>query len=917
MFNNSFDYLEGLFGDGQSLESALDNRAERFATASAPPSAPPSEIVFKQTRVDSLLWAYREIGYLYANLNPFGEEYARDYTRVEEYRNSSYRRLEIESFDLSEADLDTDFFGGKSAGKAPLRDIVARFKRTYCGFVGVEFLHIRDKLIRDWFIERFESSENATVFSASRKRIILDDLIKTEEMENFLHSSFIGQKRFSIQGADVTVPVLHFLVDKASDSGIEDIVMGTSHRGRLSILNLILDKSPEDIFYLFEDDHAPGVPGGSGDVKYHIGYCARHAHADGTSVNITLLPNSSHLESVDAIVEGNARGLQDLKGDVFGKRVLPIIIHGDASFAGQGVVSETFNLSRLPDYSTGGTVHIVINNQVGFTTSPLRGRSGLNPTDVARAVEAPVLHVNGDEPEAAAHAALLALDFRQEFNRDIVIDIVCYRRHGHNEGDEPSYTQPYMYSLIKDHQSAAALYLKKCLEEGVVESGEIEESRAAYIKSLNEALSSERRKSPGAAADSAEKTDVWSSTGVRTGADPKTPETSVPENTLQAIAGKVLQVPEDFGMQPRLRRLLEGNYKKFTESGMVDWALAESMAFGSLLLEGIPVRLSGQDSERGTFSHRHLVWWEKERENCCSIIPLQGLSADQAQFAVCNSPLAEYSVLAFEFGYSVSRMDALVLWEAQFGDFVNGAQVIVDSYVAAARSKWNVHADLVLLLPHGYEGLGPEHSNGHLARFLQLCAENNMTVCNPTTPSQYFHLLRNQKKRRYSPPLVLMTPKSLLRLPASFSPLGELADGAFRKAIDDGPSDVTDRLLFCSGKIYYELKAAQVGAEGGKRVRIARMEQLYPFPADEIGVILKSHGTGNEIFWVQEEPKNRGAWTYIRGKFDEDFPETRIGYIGREPSASPAAGTMKQHREEQGSIVLRAVKGIAAQGANR
>ena len=898
MFNNEIEYFEELIRDEKHLEDIMNNRAERFM-AFDPACARPADRVFKQSRVDSLLWAYRDVGYLYANLNPLGEVFVKDFTRLLEYQEHSYHRLDIRDFNLSEEDLELEFFGGKYTGTAnmPLRDILRIFNQTYCAHVGAEFLHIQNRIVREWLIERMESTGNVTGFSDERKKIILEDLIKTEEMELMLHRKFIGQKRFSIQGSDVVIPALHFLVDKAHGFGIEEIVIGTSHRGRLSILNQILNLTPSEIFYLFEENFMPGVPGGGGDVRYHIGFCNRHRNEDGTSVNITLLPNSSHLESVNAIVEGNARGLQDRKNDTSRTTVMPVLIHGDASFSGQGVVAETFNLSQLADYTTGGTVHIVINNQIGFTTSSLRGHSGLNPTDVAKTVEVPIFHVNGDDPEAVLHTLLIALEFRQNFHQDVVIDIICYRRFGHNEGDEPSYTQPFMYSLIEDHESVTSQYLNQCIEQNIVESGEIDALRKSYRQSLEKALETERAKHGGV-------------TPLKPGAvewpDRVESETAVPAEILSEIAGKLFVIPDELNVHPRLKRIVEGNYKRFFNEGLVDWSMAESMAFGSLLTEGASVRLSGQDSERGTFSQRHLVWWEKEKEDCCHYIPLSMLSPEQGRLSICNSPLSEYSVLGFEYGYAMVRTDALVLWEAQYGDFVNGAQIVIDNYIIAARSKWNVKNGLVILLPHGFEGMGPEHSNAHLERFLQLCAEDNIRVCNVTTPAQYFHLLRGQKKRIFAAPLIIMTQKSMLRLSQSFSASKLLTVGKFNRILVDEASENIDRILMCSGKIYYELKAA-MEERSIKNITIIRFEQLYPFPLEEISTTLLKHGTVKELCWVQEEPKNRGAWTYIRGVFDDHFPGMRITYMGRDASASPATGSLVKHNEEQRALVDRAI----------
>jgi 2-oxoglutarate dehydrogenase E1 component len=903
MFNNNFDIIEELITGERDIGLILDNRPERFAAVqkrAAPAASPADGRVFKQSRVDSLVWAFRDIGYLYAELNPLGETYNKEFTRLAEFQEQSYHRLSPEEFGLSDADLDTEFFGGKSiGGTLPLRKILERFRRTYCSHVGVEFLHIQNKKIREWLIDRMETSRNATPFSRERKKINISDLMKSDALENILHRTFLGQTRFSIQGADVVIPALHYLVDSARTHQIDEIVMGTSHRGRLSILYAILNLSPKDIFYRFEENFEPGMYGGSGDVRYHIGYCTRHVNDDGTSVNITLMPNSSHLESVDPVVEGDARGLQDLRGDAERKKILPVILHGDASFSAQGVVAETFNLSQLAGYTTGGTIHIVINNQIGFTTSVEEGRSGLNPTDIARMMPVPIFHVNGDEPEAVLHVIKLAMEYRQAFHRDVVVDIYCFRRFGHNEGDEPSYTQPHMYALIKDHESTASLYLKKCIEEGVITEDEAEEMRNGFNQSLSTALKQER-------SEKGETGEPRGKPHEEERTEKKEAPTAVSERLLLDTAKKITTPPPDFEMHPRLKKIIENNYKKFSEQKLVDWGMAESLAFGSLLLEGVPVRLSGQDSERGTFSQRHLVWWEKEKEGCCHYIPLANLASEQAEPSFYDSPLSEYSVLAFEYGYATARRDALVIWEAQYGDFVNGAQVVIDNYIIAGRSKWNIENDLVILLPHGYEGMGPEHSSGHPERFLQLCAEGNIRVCNLTTPAQYFHLLRRQKKLPDRRPLVVMTPKSLLRHPRSVSSLDELSGGGFHSIIEDVSGADIERLLFCSGKIYFDC-TNDFTDKRRETTGIVRVEQLYPFPKKEIEGLLGKYRKVKSLSWVQEEPRNRGAWRFIQERFERFFPDSDLRYIGREASASPATGSMKKHKEEQQAIVAKAM----------
>ncbi len=898
MFNNHLEYIEEILppDDYDALEEILENRAEWYATEDEVTTPVPDQ-VYRQSRLDSLLWAYRDIGHLHADLNPLGESYVKDFTRVAEFQEETHQSLRPEDFDLSEDDLDREFFPGKymGRGRLPLREILDRFDKTYCSTVGIEFLHIQNRDIREWLLTRMEGSLNTTELSGERKIQALRDLIENEEFENFLHKSFIGQKRFSSQGADVVIPALHYLVDRAIEHRIEEIVMGTSHRGRLSILNQILHKKPGEIFQLFGEDLDTVVPG-MGDVKYHIGYCTAHENDNGGSIQITLLPNSSHLESVDAIVEGNARGLQDLRDDDDGRRTLPVLLHGDASFPAQGVVAETFNLSRLQGYSTGGTVHVVINNQIGFTTSTTKGRSGLNPTDIARMLPVPIFHVNGDDPEAVLHVMEMALDYRQTFHRDVVVDVFCYRKYGHNEGDEPSYTQPVMYSLIEEHKSPAEIYAEKCIESGLVTVETVETWRKEFKDSFSSTLDRVKDK----------ESEYWDEKQTEK-KKTEEPDTSVEEKTLRKIIDIATTVPEELDLHRRLKRIIEKKRKSFDENSTVDWGLAETLAMGSLLLEKIPVRLSGQDSERGTFSHRHLVWWEVEKEDCCHYIPLSSLSIHQADFNVYNSPLSEYSVLAFEYGYAVARPDALVMWEAQFGDFVNGAQIIIDNYLIAAKTKWAVKNGLVLLLPHGYEGMGPEHSSAHMERFLLLCAEENMQVCNVSTPAQYFHLLRRQKKAASEIPLVIFTPKSLLRHQLALSPLKDFTGGRFRRIINRVNDSSITRLIFCTGKVYYDLlenSDEKTGSETG----IVTIEQLYPFPKEELAGVIEKYGKVKEYLWVQEESRNRGAWYYMKDRFSEYFPEIYITYTGRTKSASPATGSPKQHNEEQQAIINAAIK---------
>lgn len=907
---NNLGYLETLYREWEKDPSAVgDGWAAYFGQSGrsdgeqpqAAAGAPTGDMAYRQSRVDSLLWAYRDIGYLYARLNPLGGDYGPDHDYLHRGDSDAYEKLTPSDFGISPDDMDTVFSAGRAMvpSKAPLRDIVAALRETYCGSVGVEFLHIQDKHIRRWLINKMESTRNRPILGPSQRRTILEDLLRTEALEHVLGQSFVGQKRFSLEGSEAIIPGLHFLVDSAHRYGIDEFVIGTTHRGRLAILHTILHMTPEEIFSRFEENFRPGMSGGTGDVKYHIGYETDHILDDGGVAHISMVANSSHLESVDAVVQGKARALQDRKRDRERKRIVPILLHGDAAFSGQGVVSETLNLSRLQGYSTGGTIHIVINNQIGFTTSARQGRSSVFPTDVAKGLRVPIFHINGDDPEALVYAADLALQFRQEFGSDCILDVFCYRRHGHNEADEPSFTHPRMYRLIGAHPSVATLYGRRCAERDVVGKDEQTAIAEKYTNALKEALH-ESRSAPVSQIDTTQGPG-WAGIDGQYSHDPV--ETGVAQGTLERIARHVTTVPEGFHIHRTLKRILDRKRKAFEEESVVDWAFAESLALGSLLLEGLPVRLSGEDSVRGTFSQRHLTWWDTTSEQPRAYTPLQTLAAEQAEFATFDSPLSEYSVLGFEYGYSLINPHTLVLWEAQFGDFANGAQVIIDNYIASAESKWGRLSGLVLLLPHGSEGQGPDHSSAHLERFLQLAAGDNIQVCNMTTPAQYFHALRRQLKVSFRKPLVIMTPKSLLRHAQAISPVTDLIGGSFQAVLDDGcdPHGV-ERVLLCSGKVYYELLEQRQALDRADTA-LVRVEQLYPFPERAIGASLERYPNKREVVWVQEERRNGGAWPYVQERFRACLPEIALRYHGREESASSATGAFRQFQTEQKALV--------------
>jgi 2-oxoglutarate dehydrogenase E1 component len=906
------------FEERESLDLGAPRRTPR-AGAAAPVAEAEADAFgrSRQSRVDSLLWAYRDVGYFYAQLNPLRSEQEPGQNYLYPRARGAYEQLSIDSFGLSEADLEREFSAASPMifGRAPLRRILEALRETYCSTFGVEFLHIQNKPIRNWLLRNMESCRNKLELSSAEQKAILEDLIRAEEFEQFLHKTFIGQKRFSLEGAEVVVPALRFLVNKAGRSGIEEIVLGTTHRGRITILNQIVNMPAEEIFTLFEDNHKAGQYGGGGDVKYHLGYSTDHGFEDGTSVHVTLVSNPSHLESVDGVVEGKTRAVQSQPrwgGFVrAAKRVMPVILHGDAAFSAQGVVAETFNLSQLRGFHTGGTIHVIINNQIGFTTSGRDSRSTFFPTDVAKMTHVPVFHVNGDDPEAVVYAMDLALRFRQKMSQDVIVDILCFRRHGHNEGDEPSFTNPRMYKLIRSHPGVTSKYGEACAAAGVMSEQEQKSLRGQYAGGLRRALKTSREHPPKPTMEPFQG-DEWQ--GLHGRYTQQAPPTGVERRTLQSIADTLTRVPEGFNIHSKLKRILEAKKRKLEEEGTVDWATAESLSWGTLLLEGIPVRLSGQDCERGTFSQRHAAWWDTESAEALPYVPLNHLKEGQERFFVYDSPLSEYAILAFEYGYSLNAPRTLVIWEAQFGDFSNGAQVVIDNFIAAAETKWQRSSGLVLLLPHGYEGQGPEHSSAHLERFLQLCAEENMEVCNPTTPAQYFHLLRRQMKRDFRKPLILMSPKSLLRHPLAVSALEDLAGGSFRPVIDSiqasqeqepgagGNGRGARRLILCSGKVFYDLweRRQELQAED---IAIVRLEQLYPFPGDVLAGVLERYRNVQELLWAQEEPENRGALRYVREQFLKALPDRRLEFVSRRASASPAVGSHRKHIAEQRRLV--------------
>ncbi|MEO7600073.1 MAG: 2-oxoglutarate dehydrogenase E1 component [Opitutus sp.] len=843
----------------------------------------------KQAQVSRLINAYRAHGHLQAHLDPLGEA------------PPPHPKLTLAHFGLEEADLDDSFTltTFKGGGQMKLRNIVSAAQQTYSGKIGVEYMHCQDHDAREWLQSRMEESNNQPNFTARQKIRILRRLHKAELFEKFLHTKYVGQKRFSGEGAETFIAAMDAVIEKCPEVGVEEIVVGMAHRGRLNVLTSILRKPFEVLFEQFSENYIPDAVGGDGDVKYHLGYEAVLETTSGKKIEVRLAANPSHLEIVDPVVEGKARARQRIRGDTEDRRrVLPFLIHGDAAFAGQGVVAETLNFSQLPGYRTGGTVHLVINNQIGFTTQPSEARSTRYCTDVAKMIEAPVFHVNGDDAEAVCYVAQLALEFRVKFKRDVVIDMYCYRKHGHNESDEPAFTQPTLYKKIAVHAQVSAILTEKLVQEGTITQAGADAIKAEYSAALETNLERAKAKEVVQSAHRAAAIETSKFHGSTAVFQPDYSHASVPtgvsaEVIAQLVAG-LTKVPATFKLNPKIKRFLENRVQVHKEGGPVDWGFAEALAFGSLLLENTPVRLSGQDTERGTFSHRHAVLYDSETRD--KYIPLLNLSDKQARFCVYNSLLSEAAVLGFDYGYSMDYPQMLCIWEAQFGDFANGAQVVIDQFIASGESKWQRTSGIVLLLPHGYEGQGPEHSSARLERFLQLCAEDNMQVVNITTPANFFHSLRRQMKRHFRKPLIVMSPKSLLRHPAATSKLDQFTSGAFQEIIDDpARPEKTDRLIFCSGKVYYDL----VDYRDRNKLTgtaIVRVEQLHPLHCDRIAQLADDY-SGARVVWCQEEPQNMGAWSFIAPQLSEIFGFLPL-YAGRDAASSPAVGALALHKFE-------------------
>ncbi len=859
--------------------------------------------IAKEARVLELINAYRVRGHLVADIDPLN-------AMPVQY----HPELDIETYGLTIWDLDREFITGGIGGKesATLREILDILRRAYCGKVGIEYRHIQSKEQKLWIREHVrEEFVTPQPLAPDIKRRLLQKLIDAEQFERFLHTKYLGQKRFSLEGCETIIPLLDQLVERAGERGVEEITLGMAHRGRLNVLANVVGDLAERIFTAFEGTVHPNFPADEGDVKYHQGATGERTTEQGRRVLVTVSPNPSHLEFVDPVVEGMVRARQDLlqaeghqREEVI-DRTLPVLLHGDAAFAGQGIVMETLNLADLKGYRTGGTIHVIVNNQIGFTTSPEHGRSTIYSTDVARMTQLPIFHINGDDPEAAFRVLRIALDFRQEFNKDIVLDVVGFRRLGHNEGDEPSYTQPLMYARVKAHPGVRAVYAQRLVREGVLSEADVEEMTRLTVARFEETLARAKQIVAQKKPTSEPPTQVEEEDGSGV------VETAVHADVIRDVAHRIAVVPEGFNVNPKMVSQLARRAKMGTGEAPMDWAFAEAMAFGSLGLEGVRVRLSGQDSGRGTFSQRHAILYDTQTGKAWT--PLSELASDgsgRARVEVFDSSLSEQGVMGFEYGYSVVARDALVMWEAQFGDFANGAQVIIDQFIAPGVDKWQQPSRLVLLLPHGYEGQGPEHSSARLERYLQLCAENNMQICYPTTPAQYFHLLRRQVKQETARPLVVMTPKSLLRLPAATSTVEQLTEGGFLPVIDDAEvsnRDAVRRLVLCSGKVFYDLAAARKKS-GDERVAVIRLEQLYPFPERLLREIFASYPNAQQLVWAQEEPKNMGGWTFVEPRLMNMLPRCeRPYYAGRAASASPATGSYAVHEMEQRQLVNHAL----------
>jgi len=903
---------DGVPSAWRDVFEGLDDRARGWLEARSGRAAPSRRVAEKMTTaagrgdyaaardsmwVMMLIRAFRLRGHLEANLDPLG------LAKIEPHSD-----LDPESYGFEAADFDRPIFCDGHLGLecATLPEILCAARAIYCGTFGIEYLHIQNPRERRWIMSRMEGPSFRESFGSERRRTILESLTAAETFEKFLARKFVATKRFGLEGGESAIPAIEEMLHCGARLGIEDVVIGMSHRGRLNVLANILGKPHETIFAEFHGiSSKPDEVGGSGDVKYHLG-TSSDREIEGRQVHLSLTPNPSHLEAIDPVVVGKVRAKQDLLHDRERKRCMGILLHGDAAFAGQGLVSEVLEFSDLEGYRTGGTIHLIINNQIGFTTSPILARTGSYCSDVAKSNQAPIFHVNGDDPEAVVAAAELAVEYRQAFEQDVVIDLICYRRHGHNESDEPAFTQPIMYRAIAAHPTTRAIYAEKLIDEGDITREEADASVARYFERCEKEFEAADRYQP----DEADWLEgSWSGLEPVLGYDAHRGQTEVPIDTLREIGEALTRVPGDLEVNRKIHRQLRGKKKVFESGEGVDWGTAEALAFGSLLVEGHRVRLSGEDCSRGTFSHRHAAWIDQQTE--ARYVPLNHIREHQETIEIVDSPLSEYGVLGYEYGYAMARPGALVLWEAQFGDFANGAQVVIDQFITAGESKWLRMSGLVLLLPHGHEGQGPEHSSARLERFLQCSAQDNIQVVGCTTPANYFHVLRRQLHRSFRKPLIVMAPKSLLRHKRVVSSLSDLSSEThFHRVLycDEVPSepDAARQIVMCSGKVYYDLLEERE-RRGITDVHFLRLEQLYPFPSDALSKLLAPY-RHCQLVWCQEEPRNMGAWTFVSNFIEEvvaemGFSQPELRYSGRPAAASPATGIAEHHVREQRALI--------------
>ncbi len=866
-----------------------------------------AEQVSAQARVDRLIEQYRLHGHKAARLDPLGRP------------RPKVRDLDPSYLGLGDEHMDRAFDPGTlMPGKsATLRQIYQRLQNTYCRHIGVEYWHLRDTEQRTWLQARMEGCENCRIPQREQQLRLLSELTEVETVDHFLHSKFLGAKRFSVAGGESIIAILYNVIEEAGSLGVDELAIGMAHRGRLNVLMTIMGKTAADVFSEFQKSD-PWDSLGSGDVKYHMGYHRQYTTEDGREMYLALAFNPSHLEAISPVVQGRVRAKQDMfeSTDQARTTVMGVTIHGDAAFAGQGVVQETLNLMALRGYDTGGTIRIVINNQVGFTTNPGDSRSTRYATDVAHMMQVPIFHVNGDDVEAAAYVARLAVAYRQRFKRDVIIDLNCYRKFGHNEGDDPTFTQPEMYRLIKAHESVLTQYRKTLIDRGTVTKADCDELADTWSQRFDAALAKARE--AGGSTGRRPMHGVWENYIGGLEAEAADVPTNLTNETVGRLAHVLCTPPETFNIHRKVKRLLGDSAAMYQGEVPLSWAAGELLAYASLLDEGVRIRFSGQDSQRGTFSHRHAVWFDNKTGAGYS--PLDHLHNNQGRFEIFNSPLSEYAVLGFEFGYSLMAPDALVIWEAQFGDFANGAQIIIDNFISAVEDKWNRLSGLVMMLPHGFEGQGPEHSSARLERFLQLAAEDNIQVCNLTSPAQLFHVLRRQVLRSWRKPLILMSPKSLLRYRPSFSEISQFTDGSFQRLIDDteaDPQKVT-RVLLSAGKVYYDLLKAREALPPAQQAQVAlcRIEQLYPFPGRLLASVLSRYTAAHDLVWVQEEPRNMGAWQFVAPRI-EDVISDKLGhlrYVGRVASASPATGSPESHALELKLILEAAFANLPGAG---